>query len=45
MYKECITMDEGKLTLEELRQELRAAIMDLTDDECGLILDELRRYP
>ena len=44
MYRECVPMNEGKPTLEELRQEAKALIMELTEDECGYILDELRRY-
>ena len=37
-------MNEGKPTLEELRQELSALITELTDEECGSILDELSRF-
>lgn len=44
MYKECVPMNDGKPTLEELQQEAKALIAELTEDECGYILDELRRY-
>ena len=36
-------MNDGKLALEELRQEAKALIMELTENECSYILEELRK--